>query len=126
MTKATDPFDNILLNTSVQLKNQLTAANPDRADQISSIVDEEAIALAPRRGDLENEAARLFATTFTEQELDAINVFFSSKAGAKYLRSTPVLARELGKSARIWANGIGRDLAENVPLYRYSCQHSHF
>ncbi|MGI9366674.1 MAG: DUF2059 domain-containing protein, partial [Rhizobiaceae bacterium] len=77
-------------------------------------VDEEAIALAARRGALEGEAARLFASTFTEEELKSIAVFFNSPAGSKYLQSTPILARELGKAARIWGAGINRDLANNV------------
>ena len=110
-TKATDSFDAILFDAASQLKNRLTRDSPDQADLIAEVVDEEAIKLAPRRGDLELEAARLFATTFTEAELEAIADFFGTPAGAKYLRSTPVLARELSKAARIWANGINRDLA---------------
>jgi hypothetical protein len=113
-TKATDSFDSILLNTSANLKNNLTSNNPNLADQISIIVDEEAIALAARRGDLEQEAARLFANAFTEEELTTISTFFSSAAGQKYLDSTPILARELGKAARVWATGIARDLEAKV------------
>ena len=113
-TEATDSFDTILLGASAQLKNQLTGNSPDKAEQIGTVVDEEAIALAPRRRDLEGEAARLFATTFSETDLVEITTFFNSPAGAKYLKATPVLARELGKSARVWANGITRDLQTNV------------
>ncbi len=113
-TKATETFDNILLEASARLANQLTANNPDQADNISTIVNEEAIALAPRRGDLETEAAKLFAANFTEEELDSISTFFSSGPGEKYLEKTPILARELGKTARVWATGIQRDLGENV------------
>ena len=113
-TKATESFDSILLNASAGLKNQLTANDPDKAATIATVVDEEAIALAARRADLENEAARLFANTFSEEELGQITQFFNSPAGAKYLNSTPILARELGKAARVWANGISRDLNKNV------------
>lgn len=113
-TRATATFDSILFNASAGLKNQLSAKDPDKADSISNIVDEEAIALAARRGDLEGEAARLFANSFTEAELNEIAAFFGSETGTKYLTATPVLARELGKSARVWANGISRDLAINV------------
>lgn len=110
-TKATDSFDAILFDAAANLKNRLTRDSPDQADRISEVVDAEAIALAPRRGDLEMEAARLFANAFSETELEAIAAFFSTPTGSKYLDSTPVLARELGKAGRIWANGINRDLA---------------
>lgn len=113
-TKATESFDGILIQSSAQLKNQLTANSPDKADEISSIVDEEAIALASRRGDLEVEGARHFANIFSKDELELLSEFFNSPTGSKYLDNAPILARELSKSARIWANGINRDLAENV------------
>lgn len=113
-TKATDSFDSILLGASAKLKNQLTANNPSDVERIGDTVDDEAIALAARRGDLEGEAARLFAKNFSEAELNEIASFFNSPTGAKYLVATPLLARELGKAARIWANGITRDLTVNV------------
>ncbi|MEE9375424.1 MAG: DUF2059 domain-containing protein [Rhizobiaceae bacterium] len=113
-TKATESFDSILINSSAQLKNRLTAKDPNKADLISSIVDEEALALAARRGDLEGESARLFTREFNEDELVQIANFFNSDAGKKYLDATPKLAQELSKSARIWANGINRDMNENV------------
>ncbi|MEP1207977.1 MAG: DUF2059 domain-containing protein [Rhizobiaceae bacterium] len=115
-TKATDSFDAILFEAAAQLKNRLSRDNPDQADRISEVVDAEAIALAPRRGDLELEAARLFASAFTEAEMGEIATFFATPAGTKYLQSTPVLARELGKAARIWANGINRDLTNNAQV----------
>ncbi len=113
-TKATDSFDSILLTTSNNLKKNLTSNNPNLAEKITEIVDEEAIALAARRGDLEQEAARLFANAFSEDELKTIATFFASEAGQKYLGNTPILARELGKAARVWASGVARDLNAKV------------
>jgi len=113
-TKATNGFDQILPDASIRLKNQLVSTNPDKADQIDLIVDEEALNLAARRGDLENEAAKLFAKSFSAEELTKIAEFFDTPAGQKYLDSTPILARQLSKAARIWANGIQRDLAANA------------
>lgn len=113
-SRATITFDTILIRAATSLKGQLAGTNPDKADEISAVVDNEAIALAPRRADLENEAARTFANTFSEAELAQIEQFFGSEVGKKYLDAAPVLARELGKSARVWANGIQRDLSENV------------
>lgn len=113
-TQATDSFDDILPEAALRLKNNMTNQNPDKVDEIDRIVDEEAIALAPRRGVLEDEAAKLFANTFSPEELDQIANFFSSEAGQKYLSSTPILARELAKAARVWGAGIQRDLANNA------------
>ena len=67
-----------------------------------------------RRSDLEGEARRLFAKNFTVEELDKITEFFGSDLGKKYLENTPILARELSKAARVWGQGINRDLTDNV------------
>lgn len=113
-TRATQPFDNILIQAATALKNRLTATNPDQVNSISETVDAEAIALAARRSDLETEAARAFAGTFTEAELKKISEFFSSDVGQKYLDSTRVIGRQLSRSAQVWGRGIQRDLTQNV------------
>lgn len=113
-TRATESYDGILFDAASRAKDQFIAASPDLADQISTIVDEEAIALAPRRSALEAEAARLFANSFTEAELNEIAAFYGSAAGIKYNEATPILARELSRAARVWATGINRDLNTTV------------
>ena len=113
-TNATTSYDVILLDAATRLKNDLTSTNPDQADLVAIVVDEEALKLAERRGALEREASRLFANSFSEAELNSIAEFFGSDTGRKYLEQTPILARELAKAARVWAAGITRDLGEAV------------
>ena len=113
-THSTDAFDNLLLIASVELKKRLAANNPDRANDIDRVVDEEALALAPRRGDLEKTATDMFMANFTKEELDSIATFFGSEVGKKYLRTAPIVGRELAKAARIWHTGIQRDLSQNA------------
>ncbi|MCY1248146.1 hypothetical protein D9M72_615430 [compost metagenome] len=66
--------------------------------------------LAARRADLENEAATIYAKTFTLEELNAISEFYNSTAGKKLLNDGPIASRELLKAADIWAAGVSRDL----------------
>ncbi|MDQ0453870.1 DUF2059 domain-containing protein [Rhizobium paknamense] len=110
----TNIFDNILPNLAAQLKGQLIQGYPNLQDQINKTVDQQAIALASRRGDLEKEAAVVYAKAFTEDELKQISAFFNSPAGKKLLKDQPVANRELGKAADIWAAGIARDLEKNT------------
>lgn len=111
---ASAPFDNILFSLSARIKEQLISSRPDLVDQISNIVDEETIKLASRRGDLEKEAARIYAQTFTEEELKVITEFYQTSAGKKILAEGAVIGRELSKAARIWTAGVQRDLAQNA------------
>ncbi|WP_082537132.1 MULTISPECIES: DUF2059 domain-containing protein [unclassified Aureimonas] len=108
--ESTDQFDNILLNAATQVKADLIGNNPNLQTQISDMVDDAALALAPRRNDLENEVARVYAKLFTEQELNEIAQFYGSEAGKKLLRQGPLATREMLAAAEVWTNGIVRDL----------------
>lgn len=111
---ATDDFDNILPRAALALKNELIQKNPDLQAVIGEVVDEKAIGLAARRGDLEREAALVYAKAFSEAELNEIAGFFGSAAGQKVLEVTPIIARELAQAADIWQRGIARDLGQQV------------
>ncbi|KQT86209.1 DUF2059 domain-containing protein [Aurantimonas sp. Leaf443] len=107
---ATEQFDSILLNSATQIKAELIVNNPNLQNEISNMVDDKALALAPRRADLENEVARVYAKLFTEQELTEIAQFYSSEAGKKLIKQGPAATREMVQAADIWSTGIMRDL----------------
>lgn len=108
---ATVNFDNILPSLAERMKASLIQASPNHESEINAVVDEQALALAPRRADLEREAATIYAKTFTQEELKAIADFYNSPVGKKLLRDGPIAVRELVKAAEIWASGIQRDLS---------------
>jgi hypothetical protein len=112
--KATDPFDNILPEGAAALKEQLINKNPDMQEVISQVVDEKALALAPRRADLEKEAAMAYAKAFSIDELNAIAAFYTSEPGKKLLENGPLVLRDVANAAQIWQNGVARDLAQEV------------
>lgn len=111
---ATEQFDQILLNAATQIKAELIVDNPNLQTQISDMVDEQALALAPRRNDLENEVARTYARLFTEQELREIGQFYESEAGRKLIAQGPAATRDVLAAAEVWSNGIIRDLRANA------------
>ncbi len=113
-TGATVPFDSILPNIAEQLKASFIQASPNYQDIISSTVDDDALALAGRRGDLEKEAATVYAKTFTTDELNTIANFFNSDVGKKFLKDVPLANRELFKAADIWSAGVQRDLTKSA------------
>ncbi|WP_244631081.1 DUF2059 domain-containing protein [Aureimonas sp. ME7] len=106
----TEQFDQILLNAATQIKAELIVNNPNLQNEISNMVDDSALALAPRRGDLENEIARIYAKLFTEQELREIAQFYGSEAGKKLIQQGPTASREMLAAADVWSSGIVRDL----------------
>jgi hypothetical protein len=113
-SEATSQLDILLPNMGETAIQQLIDNRPDAADQLSAIVDEITISLAPRRGDLELEIARLYASIFTEEELLTIAEFYRTPAGRKLKAATPAIVRGMEQAARVWTAGIQRDLAEEI------------
>lgn len=109
---ATANFDAILPTIAGQIKEQLIQATPNYEAVITEIVDAQAIEIAARRSNLEQEAAKVYAQTFTVEELNAITAFYGSPVGKKLLENGPIAQRELAKAADIWATGISRDLSK--------------
>ncbi len=111
---ATNQFDAILPRAADSLKGELIQKDPDLEALITSTVDNEVLALAARRGDLEKEAALVYAKVFTEADLKAIADFYSTETGKKLIKEGPIATRGLIDAANIWQSGIGRDLAQSV------------
>lgn len=113
-TGVTAEFDAILPQAVGALKGELIQKNPDMQAEINRIVDQTALSLAARRGDLEKEAALAYARVFSEAELKEIATFYQSESGKKLMNDGPIAGREIMQAADIWQRGIGRDLAMQV------------
>lgn len=111
---ATTRFDLILPQVLQDVKTRFIANRPDLESQITDIANQEAIAIASRRSDLEREVASIFARIFTEAELVELEAFYSTETGKKLLAETDVLGRQIVAASRVWANGIARDLETNL------------
>lgn len=114
VTKATARLNAILPSAAANTAGRLIQERPDIEAQITEIVNESALELAPRRGDLEVEAAKIYARTFSEKELGDLAAFFETDTGQKFLKELPILVREIERASRVWTNGINRDLVQKV------------
>lgn len=113
-SSSTAELDLLLPRMADSIKAELIRNNPDKEAQVSLIVDEAAISLAPRRGDLESEAAQIFARVFSMEELNSIAEFYESEAGKKFLQQSPLILREIQRASQVWTNGVQRDLAQTI------------
>ncbi|MGB8817436.1 MAG: DUF2059 domain-containing protein [Rhizobiaceae bacterium] len=111
---ATNQFDGILPQAAEALKGQMIQKDPNLEALITSTVDNEVLALAARRADLEQEAARVYAKVFTEAELKGIAEFYSTDIGKKLIAEGPIATRGIVDAANIWQAGVARDLSKNV------------
>ena len=111
---STGRFDLILPQVLQDVKSRFISNRPDLEAEITEVANDQAIALAPRRADLENEIAVVIGKIFSEEELKELEVFYSTAVGKKLLSETDVIGRQVVAASRVWANGIARDLEKNV------------
>jgi hypothetical protein len=111
-TKDMKEFDGVLWKLSGQVENQLIAQRPDLSDKIIAAVQAAALKLASRRADLDNDAARIWAKLFSEDELKAIDAFFKSPAGQKYADLEGQIYQETLSAVGQWQDRLGDELVQ--------------
>ncbi|AQX19582.1 DUF2059 domain-containing protein [Bartonella sp. WD16.2] len=112
--QATDQFNNFLPSAAYNLKSELINDDPNLATIISEIVDKQALTLAKRRADLEEEIAHVYVKHFSQEELDTIAAFYNSAAGKKFLTEVPNVARDSYSVFDKWRSTVMQDLVKNV------------
>jgi uncharacterized protein len=105
-TGATTVFNPLIAGVVEQAKLLFLQQNPGLAKDLNEIAAKLRTDLAPRFGELNEEMAKLYATSFTEQELKAILVFYESPAGKKLLAQQPTVVDASMKFAQDWANKL--------------------
>ena len=105
-------FDQLLPAISEQTQNRLIRQRPDLFREIAAIVEAQAKALAQRRNELDNQIARIWARSFSEEELNQVADFFGSEAGQKYIEIAPSIGEDLIRAGRSWANRLADELYE--------------
>ncbi len=107
-------FDVLLPQMANQLKNFFISKRPDLYKEIGQVVDSDVQKLVSRRADLDKDLARVWAKNFTEDELKAINAFFSSDVGEKYKKLAPVVGPDIIKASQNWRDRVRGELQDMV------------
>jgi uncharacterized protein len=105
-------YDDLLPAVAEAVKSQLINIRPDLHTQISETVDKVVLSLVPRRTDLDNDLARVWAKGFTEDELVTIAAFYNSPAGKKFNQIGPQVIADAYQVAQNWANRVREELLQ--------------
>jgi hypothetical protein len=110
--KASKGFDNVLPLLSEKVQDQIIRLRPDLYKQITDVVQQEALKLVARRGDLDADVARIWANAFTEEELKAITAFYKSPAGLKFVDIGPQVVGASLQAVKGWSDRVGQELLQ--------------
>ena len=110
--KASKGFDNVLPLLSEKVQDQIIRLRPDLYKQITDVVQQEALKLIARRGDLDNDVARIWANAFSQEELESITAFYKSPAGLKFVDVGPKVIGDSLQAVKGWSDRVGEELLE--------------
>ena len=82
-------FDPVIVSVIEQTKAALLQTNPQLAKDLNDVATQLRTEFTPRRNELMAEAAKLYATAFTEQEIKDMATFYKSPLGRKMLTTEP-------------------------------------
>jgi hypothetical protein len=109
-TGTTTLFNPLIAGVIEQAKLLFLQQNPALSKDLNEIAIKMRTDLAPRFVELTDEVARLYATTFTDEELKAILVFYQSPVGKKLLDQQPKVVDASMKFAQDWANKLSDEV----------------
>lgn len=105
-------FDSVLPALAERVKSRLIRVRPDLHELISTVVENVALTLTPRRADLDRAVATVWARNFTEDELVTIAEFYKSQTGQKFADIGPRVIQDSLRSVRSWSTRVGEELFE--------------
>jgi uncharacterized protein len=106
VTGAGGLFNPLIAGVIEQARILFLQQNPALNKDLTELATKMRADLAPRQEELKSEVARLYATSFNEQELKDILAFYKSPAGKKLLQEQPSIVENSMKFAQDWANKL--------------------
>lgn len=112
--KVFNSFDQIIPGMAEQARALFVRNNPALAAEIEEATTNAALSLVPRRAELDRDVINLWAARFTEEEIEAISVFFNSEAGQKFAAQSGALLQDSAVTAKQWGDRLSVEIIDIV------------
>ena len=107
-------FEATLAQTAAQTSKLLSGQNPDITDKIDAAIVKILDQYKGKKDDLFNQFARVYATTFTQDELQQIVNFYSSPAGQKLASSAQAVNLSIRDVMSVYTYNFGTEFVTKV------------
>ncbi len=97
-----------------QIENAFVNAKPDHAGQIKEVFRGLPEKFLPRKQELLDEIAAVYAERLTADELKEIVKFYQSPVGAKYVQLQPELMKNSMQLGQAWSRKVGQDIEQEA------------
>ena len=103
-------FDEVLPSIAEDSKNRFIRANPQMQLGIIAIVDRIAVQMVSRRPELDQYLARVWASGFSDEEMQELVDFYSTDVGKKFSNALPQVLAVQTAAAQEWGKSVGEEL----------------
>lgn len=99
-------FQIIIPEFMEQIGNSLTQSRPDLVPDMNAVLDHLRPEFDRQSDEMIDQSARIYATLLSEKDIDAVNAFFDSEAGKKYVGAQPLFLNQLVSGMQAWQQKI--------------------
>jgi hypothetical protein len=109
-TGAAKSFDPVLPQILVQARTTVLNTNPKLEKDVDDVLDKLQAEFSPRRDELRNDIATIYAKNFTEEDLRQLAQFYQSPVGKKMVAVMPNVLRASYTAVQAWAQKLSFDV----------------
>lgn len=114
LTDKAQVYEAAMVMTADQTSKLLTQSNPEIAQQINEAIGKALEARRGKKDELFNQIARIYAVSFSSEELQQIVAFYESPVGQKLATSSREISQAVQAVMRIWTSNNGTDFVREV------------
>ena len=103
-------YDPVIPGLIERARGVFLQQNPMLSRDLNEVAARLRTELVPRTTELLNDAAKLYATRFSEQELRDVLAFYKSPLGQKVISEEPPILDESMKNVDTWAGKFGNEV----------------
>ena len=107
-------YEPIVPGVVQQAKSVLLRANPTLGKDLNEVATKLRAELLPRGAELMNDAARIYASRFSEQELKEALAFYKTPLGRKLVVEEANVLDQSMKNAQDWANRLSEEVIGKI------------
>ena len=114
LTNKAQIYEAVLAQTAAQTSKLLSQSNPDITDKIDAAIGKILDQYKTKSDDLYNQFARVYATTFTPDELKQYVDFYSTPAGQKLAGSALDINKGIQGVMKVFTYNFGTEFVSKV------------
>lgn len=109
-TGAVKKLDAVIDHLANQMRQSLLIKKPEHSKDIEQVIGDLAGRFKPRKTELVDRIADVYARRLSLADLKSIAQFYRSEVGARFAAILPDITQEAWQTGQYWSADIGRDM----------------